>query len=430
MLTIKGFCTRRMQADNQPGRVATFGELSTYARTFAKDIGIYAIAAVPTIELNVFSNKLDDQAQDSLSTEFVEPIINICNWIYDRSQSTSVDVSKNDYLTDLTNNFYGSITNINVGTIKNADGRTMPEWYSFKLNNSQDNEIKIWLSSTAFERDYDEYEITVVSPLLNVDTLFRPVSEIRDALSSMTLSDIMDKVQTTKAKEPETLMKIETIQYINPQDNNITIDTNWYVLIYGPAGNNSESIKSAIVSYILAQSNEPETSWKQIFPYLFKITRMFVLPRWDKMAIANRQSYAGIYSPISTVGESLTYAKATLSQLANTFVEDNLQITHHKYRAISLLCCGGEDNAQDKFKLTDYMPDYIAEASTTQDFNRMSESTKQWSVMMEELLILAEANNDQATLPLSTRKLTINNVDYLSRSFGKVEYLVAVKETA
>ena len=428
MLTIKGFCTRRLQADNQQGKVATFGELSTYARTFSKDVGIYSMATIDAIELNVFSHKLDGQNNNVVSTAFVEIIVQMTQWIYDKSVTIGVDATKNDYLTDILNNFHGLISNPNIGVIKNAEGRTMPEWFSFSFTNPQANEIKIWLSSAAFERDYDEYDITVVSPLLNVDTLFRPVAEIRSALATSTLSDQMDKVQAVKNKTPETVLKVESIQYFNPQDPLITLDTTWYVLVYGPAGNNSEAIKSAIIDYILAQSNEPESSWKLILPYLFKVTRMFVLPRWEKMAIPNRQAYAGIYSPISSATESLTYAKAALATLANTFVETNLEITHHKYRAISLLCCGGEDNAQDKFKLSDYVPDYIAESTNTQDFNRMSETTKQWSVMMEELLILAEAGDNAVQLPITTRRITIGGVKYIGRRLGRVEYLVAVKE--
>lgn len=429
MLSIKGFCTRRLQADNQPNRVATFGELSTYARTFSKDVGIYASTGVDAIEFNCFSNRLNGQANGILSTEFVDAIVNVTAWIYDKSTTVSQTVSKNDYLTELLNNFHGTIVNPNVGTIKFGEGRTMPEWVSFQLNVPEQNEVKFWLSSAAFERDYDDYEITVVSPLTQLDTLFRPVSEIRAALALVPLSVQLDKVQTVKNKAPESILKAESIQYINPNDPSITIDTTWYLLIYGPAGNNVEAIRDAIVAHILENSNEPESSWKSILPYLFKITRMYVLPRWDKMAIPNRQAYAGIYSPVSTIGESLTYAKTTLPQLANTFVDTHLQVTHHKYRAISLLCCGGEDNAQDLFKLTDFMPDYIAESATSQDFNRMSESTKQWTVMMEELLIMAEAGDNAVALPLNTRRLTVGTKKYIARRYGRAEYLVAIKET-
>lgn len=428
MQVIKGFCTRKRQANNEPGQTAAFGELSTYVRTFAKDIGIYATVDYPEIEFNLFSNKRNGQAQNILNTEYLNAILQITEWIYSKSTTIDSGINKNDYLVNANNVFHGIVENLNIGAIKSAEGRTMPEWFKFKLSSIADNEVTVWLSAAAMERDYDEYEITVVSPLINVDTLFRPIAEIRSALNLTPITDQMDKIQAARNKMPETVLKAESIQYINPVDNNITIDTTWYVMIYGPAGNNSEAIKYAIIDYILERSNESEAAWKQILPYLFKITRMFILPRWDKFAIPNRQLNVGIYSPIASAVESLTYARSHLSHMASTFIEENTEITHHKYRSIILICCGGDDNAQNKFKLSDYVPDYIGESSTSQDFNRMSETTKQWSVALEEMLIIAESFNSQSHLPIHTRVLTINNTKYLARKLGRVEYLLAIKE--
>ena len=193
-------------------------------------------------------------------------------------------------------------------------------------------------------------------------------------------------------------------------------------------GNNSEAIKQAIIDYIMAHTSETEAAWKQILPFLFRVTRMYVIPRWDRIAIASRQSTVGIYSPITSVKENLTHAKTALSHLANAFVEEHLQVTHHKFRSVTLLTCGGEDNAQDKFKLTDYVPDYIAESSTSPDYSRMSETSKRFTVLMEELLIMAENFDAVAGMPINTRKVRINNVDYVGRKLGPVEYLVAIKE--
>ncbi len=430
MLTIKGFCTRRLQADNNPHKVATFGELSPLARTFARDIGIYSKTDTPEFEFNVFSHKRDGVSVGLVNTEFTDSVIEITKWIYDKSLTIGSDASRQDYLVDMGNMFYGRFQNLTVGTIKYSQGRTMPEWFSFSKNDGTDNTVKIWLSSDAFERDYDEYEIIVVPPLINVDTFFQPPNEIRSALNAVNIMDQMDLIQDAKQGSPETQLKAEVINYINPNDTNIIIPSTWYVLIYGPAGNNTESIKSAITDFILSKSTQPESAWKLIFPYLFKVTRMYILPRWDKLAIPNRTTNVGIYSPVATVSESLTYAKTSLFHMSTSFIDLNLQVTHHKYRAVSLLCCGGEDNAQDKFKLTDYFPDYIAESSNSQDFNRMAENTKLWTVLMEQLLILAENYNEDMSLPINVRRLTISNVKYVGKRFNNVEFLVAVREVS
>lgn len=427
MLSIKGFCTRKRQANNSPGQTAVFGELSTYARTFSKDIGIYAHTQYPEIELNLFSHRFQGQPQGILDTAFAEAILAITDWIYQQSTLINDQIDKNDYLINLHNRFYSEIEHPEIGTIKAAEGRVMPVWFSFKLKHSQDNYVKIWLSSASMEADYDEYDITVVSPLLHVDTLFRPANEIRAALATVPLTDQMDKVQTAKEQAPETVIRVETLQRVDPTNAQLSIDTHWYLLIYGPAGNNSEAIKQAIIQYILANSNEPEEAWKKILPFLFKTTRMFVLPRWDLMAIANRQTQVGIYAPTQSVTGALTYAKTALSHLPTTFVEEHLQSTHHKWRSISLLTCGHTDNAQEKYKLTDYVPDYIAESSTSQDFNRMSEVSKRWTVMMQEMLMIAEDIEKVNQLPVEIRKVQINQVWYISKRFGAVEFLVALK---
>ena len=66
--------------------------------------------------------------------------------------------------------------------------------------------------------------------------------------------------------------------------------------------------------------------------------------------------------------------------------------------------------------------------STSPDYSRMSETSKRFTVLMEELLIMAENFDAVAGMPVNTRKVRINNVDYVGRKLGQVEYLVAIKE--
>ena len=422
---IKGFCAKHDLADNVPGKTAQVGELTTYARTFSKDIGIYTDISYPNLEVDIFSCRNIDGEILKPFDNHVALLLQIANTVYGNEISTT---NRSDYATTLNNLYFGSIESIEVGNIITTVGGTIPESISFVISDTEPIEVKLWFSAIAMERDYDEYEIEVVHPLLNIDILFNPVAEIRAALAETNVSAQLEKVQLLKDKKPETVLRAETIKYVNPSDPTIEIDLVWYVLIYGPNGDNEDAIKNAIADAILAESSEPVEAWKEILPFLFKVTRMFVLPRWDIMSIPSRLDLVGIYSPISTVKEALTYAKATLSHLTNRHVEDNLQITHHKYRAVTLLVCGGEDNALDKFKLTDYVPDYIAESSTSQDFNRQTETTKRWTVAMEELLMLAESFTVLTALPVGVRRVTIGDVAYLTKRIDSVEWLVAIRE--
>ena len=82
------------------------------------------------------------------------------------------------------------------------------------------------------------------------------------------------------------------------------------------------------------------------------------------------------------------------------------------------------DNVQNKFKLTDYIGDYIAESATSLDFNRMSEPSKAWTVAIEEMLILAENMAAVDSLPIHIRRTVVGDTTYIGRTLNKVEYLV------
>ena len=429
MLTVKGFISQPQLADNRFNTTAPFGELSSYARTFSKDITSHTDSRWPNTELELFVCKLSTTGRVSLSTEFADQIIQIGKWIYDLSVTASPSMGRNDFLTAFLNQFHGNITTVDCGEIKVNGTARIPEWVSWKKTSGThaDNYIKVWFSSTSFERDYDEYEIVVVPPVLNVDTFFRPYSEVVAAVNARSMPMLMEIVQEAKQKKPETLLRVEPIQYVNPGNSAQVIETNWPVIIYGPAGDTSDNVKAAIIAYILANSLEPENSWKMVIPDLFRSTQMYILPRWDLFAIPNRTDRVGIYSPIMSPVQAVALAKIKLPMLPTLHIDQHIQITHHKYRSIGLIAVGSTDNKDAKYKLTDYVPDYIAEASTHQDFNRQNEKTKQWTIMMDRLLQLAENATELTDLPIGVRRLLVNNKLFLAQKFEKVEYLVATK---
>ena len=435
-MRIKGFCTNAAFVNNDPSRVSQIGELTTYARTFSKDIKIYNNVDYPGLELNVFSCKEEVVSQDvnvinevQVPDAIVELLLKISNWVYKGEVKPTTDPA--EYAVELHNNdeFFNELSEVTAGDLVFAGASIIPTRLSFKLLKFDNVEVKLWFSTQVMENEYDEYEIVVINPLLDMDVLFKSVADIQQELAAVSVTTQIERTQEIKNKNPETIMVAETIQYINNKDPNIRFDLVWYVLIYGPNGNNEDAIKEAIRNAILENSSATVDDWKEILPYLFKTTRMYILPRWDRMSIPSRLDNVGIYSPISDVQEALRYASTFLSpELTTTHVEQNLEITHHKYRSITLLACGGADNALEKYRLSDYIGDYIAESSTSQDYNRQCEFTRNWTVAMEEILMLAENLNIQVSLPFGVRKVVINDSTFLSKRMGNVEWLVAIRE--
>ena len=435
-MRIKGFCTNAAFVNNDPSRTSQIGELTTYARTFSKDIKIYNNVEYPGLELNIFSCKEEVVSQDvnvinevQVPDAIVELLLKISSWVYKGEVKPTTDPS--EYAVELHNNdeFFNELSEVTAGDLVFAGASVIPTSLAFKLLKFDNVEVKLWFSTQVMENEYDEYEIVVVNPLLNMDVLFKSVADIQQELAAVSVTSQIERTQEIKNRHPETIMIAETIQYINNKDPNIKFDLVWYVLIYGPNGNNEDAIKEAIRTAILENSSATIEDWKQILPYLFKTTRMYILPRWDRMSIPSRLDNVGIYSPISDVQEAIRYATTFLSpELTTLHVEQNLEITHHKYRSITLLACGGADNALEKYKLSDYIGDYIAESSTSQDYNRQCEFTRNWTVTMEEILILAENLSIQVNLPFGVRKVVINDSTFLSKRMGNVEWLVAIRE--
>lgn len=430
MLKIKGFLNSSIMFDNSPNGSSMFCEISSYARTFSKDPLEFNDTRWPSVELVVLHNKNTvDNSTTSISTEFVFKTLEILQWVYENGTVNNVSTTRVDFMTRLLNRFSGQIGDTDCGTIVTDGVRFLPTWISWSQTSNTENEIKIWLTNDALEREYDEFEIVIVPPLTPVDTFFQSTTNVLKALGLSTPVTTMEAIHTAKNKKPETIVRAEVIPYTNQTMNNTYENTTWHAIIYGPAGDSTDRIKDAIVTYILANSAESIEQWKIVFPDIFRTTEMFVLPRWDKLAIPFRTAMTGLYSPITNVNADALFAKSKLTFIGTAHVDANLEVTHHKYRSLTLLCVGGTDNKEAKYKLTDYVPDYIAENSTHQDFNRMAEATKEWTTVLEELLIIAENADEFTTLPVNTRRSTRGNVLYITRKVRGVEYLVATKSS-
>lgn len=428
MISIKAFATSNTLTDNRVGITSTVGELSSYSRTFSRDVGDFTDNRWEDIHVMLFSSK-NNGVPTPLSTVYSTHMLEVSKWIYDYASTASASITKNDFLVNLQNAFNATVNNPTCSDLINDSNFRIPEWVSWTLaGQSTTNTIKVWFADHAFRRDYDEYEIVVIPPVELVDTLFRPVQEVQAALALRNPTRMMELVNEARNGQPDTMLHAETLTYRTPGSTSLNIDTAWYCVIYGPAGNTPDVVRNAIKQYILANTFDVEDSWKTIIPDLFRATQMYVLPMWTKLAIPSRSTLVGIYSPIVSPQTAMSRAYSALPDLITAHVDDNLEVTHHKFRSLTLVVVGNADNKDAKYKLSDYVPDYIAESSNHQDFNRMSEFTKAWTIMMEELLMLAERYTASLSLPANVRRVTRQGITYLTRRIDAVDWMVAVKE--
>ena len=424
MYIVKGFATHSNFANNKPNVVNSFGELSTHALTYETDKGIYHSKDDDKITLYTFKT-LNNNEYEELSADWLDHISTIVNFIYTKTLSAK-EIWRDELLTELIEKFSDIGNSFYCGEIAKDNNYYCPEWVSWKRNDFESS-IRIWFSDKSFLKRYDETTLVVVPALENVDDFFKSKKEVSELLSKQTPSVYAERVEKTRNNKPCTVTRVFEATWHDKRNFSDTLPTVWTVLIYGIKGNNIDSIKDAIIEHILNNSSHDRDEWKEVFPDIFKRTEFIFIPRWDKFAIPNRTTMKGIYSPVVHVNEVLEYAKPYLDKYREQWISQYISVFPHIYRSISMLVCGNEENRDSLYRITDVYPDYIAENSTSQDFNRMTEETRDWSEKITNMVIVAEHMDLYSDIPDNTNRLIRNGKLFLSQSIDNIQYLVAAK---
>lgn len=431
-VVIKGFVSNSAAKNNLLGRTAIFGELSQNARTFSKEILEYANIAHPGIELNLF-HATNGGAKFSPESAYTSLLLEIGAWVYERGilLNGSSSSQLQDFIAAFENSFNGRVAGITAGPLRSDGTYKLPEVLRFSMmpNGGIQSEVNLWFGIEDFETNYDQYEIVVIPPVEDLAVFFQTQALVKTATEARPVDVMTNLVDTAKGKKPPTHVFAQTVMWYNASQPTQTLPTSWFVLIYGPKGNNSEAIAQALRTYALANSLQSSENWKIVMPDLFRATQFTVLPRWDKYAITPT-SVAGIYAPYGNVTEMLQFAKNKLPSIATTYISDRLEAMHHPYRSIMLLVVPGSDNRVGAQSMQDLIPTYIGQEGLGEDFSRQSEYTKQWVTQMGNLLRVAElygAGGTTVSLATGMRLVTHLGLECVAMKIKDVEFLVALK---
>lgn len=427
MLVLKGFLSIKALTNNTLGVVSALGEASTWSLTYTKERGEYEKPSIPGFRLTSISTSDSILGKVALDTDLADHVLAVSQFMYNFVQGLTPPIDRIDFSDNILAQFNGVISNLNFGPFVTQGATNLPEWVSWKCLTLPDNEIRIWISDTAFSEQFDESETVVIAPLDNLDDFFLAPTIVNTRISARSLSASMDLVQAAKGKNPETVIRTESYDYKNVSFPGNVFPTNWTVLIYGITGDNPDAIKDSIIEYILAHSTHTRQEWTELLPDLFKRTEFIILPRWDKYAIPNLTTQAGIYSPIESPVEMLAFVKSHIPNYDPAHIDANLQTFSHPYKCINLACIGGPDNRDALSKVTDLFDDFIDVSTASLDFNRMLLATQNWSALIEEMLIVAESVGTYTTIPSNMRRITRSGVMYIVAVYANVQYLVAAK---
>jgi hypothetical protein len=436
MYAFKGFSSHADFIKNTPGQIATVGEISDLSRSFSREVGEYSDAAqFPRITIISMLSKKDDtlvEAQESYRTQALK----ITKFIYDNTINHGGQVFADELLQKLITTYDAEAEDFRCGAIVQDGNIWMPEWVSWKSKivfkddgtTRDDNLFKFWFVDSNFQTHYDEYEILVVPPFDDVDYFFRTGQEVKLALESITVPEVITKAQLAKNGVPETVIRIDSFDYHDQQNAQNVVPSLWCVLIYGNAGNNIDSIKDALVNWVLAHSTHTRDEWVKILPDLFRRTEFILVPRWDLYSIEDRASQTGVHDPQAPLSESLQVLKTYA-----TNVSDQAHINEHgyamgfPYKSMHILTVGGTENKDNKFELRDYYPDLINVSSTSPDFARMSQPTQNFALKLMQMVLDAEWMGIYDSPTTGYSKVIRNNLLFVVLSVDNIQYLVAAK---
>lgn len=425
MYSLKGFVEFAGFAINTPGQVAKIGELSSIARTYAKEKGIYQDAVNKDIEITSFLSQIDE-VNSEMPVGIKADVFAIVNWIYGQMIAATNTQDRAVLIAALANTFQDKIEQIDCGSIVTDGSNYIPDWISWKFI-GQESYVRLWFADDSFRTQYDEFEIVVIPALANLDQFFLTADEVKVRLEAMTTSKMVDRMQQAKNDYPETIFKVETFNYIAPGNPDYKVPSRWGVLIYGIAGDNIDAIKNALTEYILAHSTHSRDEWVEILPDLFKRTELIFCPLWNQYGIPNRRLESGIYSPLIKLAPTIWITKQAATGYPEPHVENYITFMGHPYKSLALSVIGGPENREGKFYFTDFYSDYISVSTSSVDFNRMSPETQEIATMLADMIYQAESMGKYTVLPFGMSRLIRNGILYVVKTMNNIQFLVVAK---
>lgn len=435
MFVLKAFAVHSQLANNTIGVVAPIGEISTQSLTYAREKGQYRHNDAPNVTLVSFTCA-QDEAATTLQQDMLDHVMAVVKTVYDAMFAASGQpIYADELLNMLIATYATSAQDFQCGDIVQGDTVYGPQWVSWTNNTIAGlggNGLKVWFSDAAFAAQYDDYQIVVVPPTLTYTDFFRTPTELALALAAQTPSATMDRVQAAKGGFPETVVRAETFDYVDPFNPTHKIPATWHVLVYGAAGNNLDSIADALINDALTGSGHPREDWLPLVPDLFRRTEFMLIPMWDQYAIPNRLVETGIYSPIANLKRATALIKQVLGGAVNypdSHINEHGTVMAHPFKSLQVLAIGSPDNRNSWYELTDVFPDLLAVSSTSLDFNRMAPLTKEWATFLMEMLVAAENMTRYSGIPVGYSKMLRNGVLYIVRRHNNINYLVAAKSS-
>lgn len=435
--TLKGFFRIPDLEDNRPQYIARFGELSTEARTFSRDLRDYANKKVypyPSIVCFSYKDEYGAQFSTNPSLDWQNYVLGIGQWIAERFIASQIPPNdrRDQFWSQLTSEFTEPVwTGMGLISQMPNTAQFMPEWISFDLEDGgYPVSTKIWLSDPVFQSTgtdgYDEWEIGVIPPADPIDLVQGDFTTVQGIVRARNNTEtIIPLINQLKQNSRDANL-------LDPETKTVTVPIRWYdqtqigasmihyftLVTWGAMGLQYENQKAAIRDYLA--KNSTQTNWPKIYPELFNETDFAIIPAWENMAVKPTARDIGLFSSSVPTGKTQDdMQKYAPRSFANTddyalFIHSNCASTSVLYRGMVVGTMGSPNNKDQKFKLTDIFPDYMHAATDQADFSRLQPATQAFIRKMNQAIDIAYSVNSNNAIATGFFKQNYNGRLFVS----------------
>lgn len=430
MSILKGFAEITRLIDNNPSKVAKVGELSADSKTFVKDYLTYTSVSHPGLLFLSMQSLNDSLLTTTPSTLQTKAMLDVIGFTYAKAMSNELGSDKDSFAHRFAINFQSEFKLLSSGPQILSESKWYPSSVTFCPVGKEGIDIwTIWFADVAFNNEFDVSVLHIIPPVDNLDLFFNTPFNVQTLLDTRTPVMTMSKVDAIRGSSPYTLLRMDPFDWIDPNSGINKLKTYWTVVIYGRAGDNLDSVKEAIVKYILANSNKPVGDWADIFPDIFKSTEFIMIPNYHLQGVPDQNYERGMYSAISNYKDSLKLVERVTKGVGytNTHIDKKLTSIPSLYRSVSVNLVPGPENRIGYRNFRDVYGDYVNVPTSHIDYMKMRVNTRAFVQTLTDMLEHAETMTPSTLVPSGYDRIEREGVWYLGKSNVDVLYLVVTK---
>ena len=436
MRSIKAFYRLSSLANNNPGVVATFGEIETQSLTFTTEDRNYKYSTYPNTEL-VTLQVVDDLQQPVVTTEaLMRRITAVGEWLYEQHIKGTIpaDALREQIYASLRVEF-ADLQWISMGElVRSAENSFfMPTYVEFiATDSSYEYHVKVWLSNKKLQEEYEPYTLYIIPPVDNLNQFINNTVTVAGILSGFTPKKMLQKYNAIRKDNPETRLDMFDLTWHDPEDSSSRIETSWGYIAYGVGATSLDNIKTGIRDYLAGNSQYED--WPSVFPSLYEENDFTLIPLWDNISVRETQVDQNLYASYSSIKELTAIAKRSTPTSYGTVasiekhIAENLEIFSTFYRGMMFISIGNPSNLNRLVKLSTLYPDYSS-VPVSSDFERMEEATRTFAERLAICLEAARTYREGDTVPSGYYRLNRNSKTYIAFLFNNYQYMVMTRDS-